>query len=157
MGQPHHQFAMVGGVCRGHCLTLYGAVHGGLLRLGDWFTRLAGRARFSGHGHRHGAAFCGHFIQYGLGEVLAPTRCLDANIPSVHGVSHVCHGHMVGLGLGSAGGLGWRLWIFSLLAQLGLVDLGIDTERPSGPRDGSLGCARLGFVNLALGAHVDPS
>jgi thiol:disulfide interchange protein DsbD len=95
---------------------------------------LAGLARFSGHGHRHGAAFRGHFIQYGLGEVLASTRCLDANIPSVHGVSHVCHGHLVGLVLGQQVGLhgvsgflacllslAWLIWALTLKGQVGRV------------------------------------
>ena len=156
MVQPHHQFAMVGCVCGGHCLTLHGAVHGSLLGLGHWFAGLAGLARFPGHGLWHGTALHGHFFQYGLGEVLAATRHMDADIPPVHGVSHVRHRRLVGVGLGAAGRFGWRFWIFSVLAQFDFVDLGLDTERQSTPRDGGIGRGRLGIVDLALGTHVDP-
>ena len=81
---------------------------------------------------------------------------MDANIPSVHGVSHVRHRRLVGVGLGAAGRFGWRFWIFSVLAQFDFVDLGLDTERQSTPRDGGIGRGRLGIVDLALGTHVDP-
>ena len=105
MGQPHHQLALVRRVCSGHCFTLYGALHGGLLRFGHWLADMASLARFSGHGLGHGTALHGDFFQHGLGQVLTPSRRMDADIPSVHGLPHVRHCHLVDVGLGPAS---WR-------------------------------------------------
>ena len=102
MGQPRYQLFVVGGVCRGHCIALYCAFHGGLFGLGHRSACLAGLASVSCYGIWHGLALLGHHFKHQLGQIVAAPWRMDANFQAVHGVSHVCHGALVGVGVGSA-------------------------------------------------------